>query len=127
MNIEALRQIDNKTIAQQNELMFLEMKNCAEQASSISWLGTLLDGQGQTPDAGILILLSSIPDKAGTLWYGTWLAIDKTFYEFVVATSHTGEMAVESWQSVTPEVSADRSGIGKTPAYIAIELLTAIR
>lgn len=129
MNIEELRQIKHKNVAQQNELMFLEMKRCSEAAVSISWLEDLLQQHGQSFHSGILVLLSSIPDQIGTLWYGTWLAGDQTFYEFVVATTQEEDriIGVESWKESIPEVSVHKKGIGKTPAYIALELLSATR
>ncbi len=129
MNIEELRKLKNKSIAQQNALMFLEMKMCAQKAASIVWLGDLLARNGQQLNRGILILLSDIPDQAGTLWYGTWLADDQSFYEFVVATTRDGKqiLDIESWVKATPEVSAHKKGIGKTPAYIALELLSATK
>ena len=126
MNIEELRKIKNKTIAQQNELMYLEMEACSERASKLSWLPDLLARFNCDEKCGILVLLSSIPDQVGTLWYGTWLSDDRSFYEFVVATSaQDGSiLEVESWVRATPEVSTNKPGIGKTPAYIALELLS---
>ena len=126
MNIEELRQIKNKNTSQQNELMFLEMKDCVKSVSSISWLEELLSRYGFNLTDGILILLSGIPEQAGTLWYGTWLTKNQEFFEFVVATTREGNQVldVESWVKSTPEVSAHKKGIGKTPAYIALELLS---
>ncbi|MFL0801001.1 MAG: hypothetical protein K6L80_11160 [Agarilytica sp.] len=116
----------NNAITEQNERMFLEMKKCSENAASISWLPNLLQMYDQKFSEGLLILLSGIPNPLGHLWYGTWLANDKTFYEFVVATTRDeGRIVdVESWVTSTPEVSANKEGVGKTPAYIAIELLS---
>ncbi len=115
----------NTAITEQNERMFSEMKKCSESAASISWLPNLLQMYDQKFSEGLLILLSGIPNPLGHLWYGTWLAKDKTFYEFVVATTREeGRIVdVESWVTSTPEVSANKEGVGKTPAYIAIELL----
>ncbi len=126
MNIEELRQLKNRSVAQQNQLMYLEMKICAQNASSQPWLREALSRHGCDFDAGVLILLSSIPDQAGTLWYGTWLTQNHHFYEFVVATSRDGNeiLEVESWAKATPEVAQNVKGIGKTPAFIAIEVLS---
>ncbi len=119
----------NSVITEQNERMFSEMKKCSENAASISWLPALLKMYGQETNGGLLILLSGIPNPLGHLWYGTWLAKDETFYEFVVATTREeGRIIdVESWVASAPEVSANKEGIGKTPAYIAIELLSAAK
>ncbi|MFL0803397.1 MAG: hypothetical protein K6L81_06740 [Agarilytica sp.] len=116
----------NSAITEQNDRMFLEMKKCSENAASISWLPTLLQMYDQDFNGGILILLSGIPNPLGHLWYGTWLANDKTFYEFVVATTREeGRIVdVESWVASAPEVSVNKDGVGKTPAYIALELLS---
>ncbi len=129
MTIEELRKIKNRTAAQQNELTFLEMKACTNSASSFLWLQDLLSRQGCHQDEGILILLSDIPEKFGTLWYGTWLTAQKEFFEFVVATTRDdGQiLKIESWEKVAPEVTANKEGFGKTPAYIALELLSEIK
>ena len=126
MNSEELRRIKNKSIEQQNTLMFLEMKACSEKASSIPWLPELLKRFDCHEDQGKLILLSSVPGQAGIVWYGTWLSQDRNFYEFVVATSNQNDqmLGVESWNKATPEISANKQGIGKTPGYIALELLS---
>ncbi len=118
----------NSAITEQNERMFLEMKKCSENAVSISWLPKLLQIYDQEFNEGLLILLSGIPNPLGHLWYGTWLAMDETFYEFVVATTREEGriVTVESWVVSTPEVSANKEGVGKTPAYIAIELLRSV-
>lgn len=129
MNIEELRKIKNKNIAQQNELMFLEMKECNEKAPTIHWLPEFLARYNDSVENGVLILLSNIPDQLGTLWYGTWLTQQKEFFEFVVATTADERkiIEVESWNQVYPEVSENKEGFGKTPAYIAIEVLSELK
>jgi len=81
---------------------------------------------GHSKDSGILIRLSDVPDQEGTLWSGSWLATNNTFYEFEVLTNQESTIIieVESWLEVNPEISAHKKGIGKTPAYIALELLS---
>ncbi|WP_444902860.1 hypothetical protein ACJJIU_13120 [Microbulbifer sp. CnH-101-E] len=126
MSIEDLRQIRNKNVAQQNELTYLEMKECADSFGRVSWLPEVLATHGHTKDSGILISLSDVPDQGGTLWIGSWLATNKTFYEFEVLTNReaTKIIEVESWLEVAPEISAHEKGIGKTPACITLELLS---
>jgi len=126
MSIEDLRQIRNKNVAQQNELTYLEMKKCAASLNEMRWLPEVLSNHGNDKDSGILISLSDVPEQEGTLWYGSWLAASKVFYEFEVLTNResTNIIEVESWKEVSPEVSGHKKGIGKTPAYIALELLS---
>jgi len=126
MSIEDLRKIRNKNVAQQNELTYLEMKECAASFDRISWILEALAMHGHSKDSGILIRLSDVPDQEGTLWSGSWLATNNTFYEFEVLTNQESTIIieVESWLEVNPEISAHKKGIGKTPAYIALELLS---
>ncbi len=125
MNIEDLRRIRNKNVAQQNQLTYLEVKQCAESAFKYSWVSDVLENKGQSVSSGLLISLRSIPEQEGMLWYGTWLTITKEFYEFEVLTDRSARKVVdiESWKEVSPEVSGHKIGVGKTPAYIALELL----
>jgi len=129
MNIEDLRQIRNKNVAQQNELTYLEMKECAASFGKVLWLPEVLATYGHSKDSGILISLRDVPDQGGTLWIGSWLAINKTFHAFEVLTNResTKTIEVDSWLEVEPEISGHKKGIGKTPAYIALELLLEYR
>lgn len=125
MRIEELRQIRNKNVAQQNELTCLEMKECADSLKDYPWVVSVLERYGQKGTNGILISLNDVPDQEGILWYASWLAINKRFYSFAVLTNRevTEIIDVESWEEISPEISAHKKGIGKTPAYIALELL----
>lgn len=126
MNIEDLRQIRNKNVAQQNELTYLEMKQCAESIEDHPWISTLLEMYGQCVKAGLLISLHDVPDQEGTLWYGSWISLRRKFYDFEALTSRDASriINIESWTEVSPEISPYKKGIGKTPAYIALELLS---
>ena len=126
MNIEELRKIRNKNVAQQNELSYLEMKQCMESLKAHPWISSVLEKYELRADAGILLSLSDIPDQAGRLWYGSWLSVSKKFYNFEVLTNtdSTKVIDVEAWQEVAPDISANSKGIGKTQAYIALELLS---
>jgi len=125
MNIEDLRQIRNKNVAQQNELTYLEMKQCAESINDHPWIPALLERCGQSAKNGLLIRLSDVPDQEGALWYGSWLSSRRKFYDFEVLTSRDTSkiIEIESWEEVSPEINAHKKGIGKTPAYIALEVL----
>lgn len=127
MNIEKLKKIRNKSVSQQNALTYFEMQQCSSKAESIAWLIPLLSRYGLSIDNGILVSLSNIFEQYGMLWYGTWLTKTKIFYEFEVMTDRESVniIEVESWEEVRPEISAHKRGIGKTPAYIALELLLA--
>jgi hypothetical protein len=126
MNIEELRKIRNKNVAQQNELSYLEMKQCMESLKVHPWVSSVSENYGQRTDGGILISLSDVPDQAGTLWYGSWLSVSKRFYNFEVLTNadSTKVIDVEAWQEVVFDISAKSKGTGKTHAYIALELLS---
>jgi hypothetical protein len=125
MNIEELRKIRNKNVAQQNELAYLEMKQCMESLTAYPWISFVLEKHELSTDTGILISLSCVPDQAGMLWYGTWLSNSKKFYDFEVLTSTDSKkiIEIEGWKEVSPDISANKKGIGKTQACIALELL----
>ncbi len=126
MNIEDLRKIRNKNVAQQNELAYLEMKQCMESLTAHSWIRSVLEMNGVNSNEGILISLSDVPAQSGMLWFGTWLSIAKKFYDFEVLTNtdSSKSIEIEQWQEVNPEISPNKKGIGKTQAYIALELLS---
>jgi|GEM_PF-1264966 len=104
MNIEELRKIRNKNVAQQNELTYLEMKQCMESLTNHSWIPFVLEKYELSAGAGILISLSNVPEQEGILWFGSWLSTIKNFYDFEVLTSTDSSniIEVESWQEVTP-------------------------
>ncbi|WNZ54940.1 hypothetical protein QT397_18965 [Microbulbifer sp. MKSA007] len=130
MNIEKLRRIRNKNTEQQNELSFLEMKECVDKfindESMYPWLTLLLSQKGMSANEGILLNCSEIFEQYGTQWMGTWLTKKKEFYEFDVMTDRANKelLEIDGWSRVYHEVSAHSKGIGKTPAFIALELLS---
>ena len=129
MNTEELRRIRNKNVQQQNMLAYLEMEREAEhfrsQPQSHPWLLAVLERFGQEPTGGLLLSCSSVPEQGGMQWMGTWLTSDKRFFEFdVMADYSSGELLeVDQWYEYQPTVSAHCKGIGKSHAYIALELL----
>ena len=126
MRIDDLRKIRNKNVGIQNELTYLEMKQCVESFDKYDWLKCVLSSRKQPDYSGILIRISDTPEQGGRFWYGTWLSSNKAFYEFIVVTDDSGSyvIEVEVWKEVLPEISGHKKGIGKTKAYIALELLS---
>lgn len=130
MKIEELRKIRNKNVQQQNQLKYLEMKECAGSFKTnpvgYPWLVELLSSKGKAIDSGLLIECHDVPEQFGTQWIGTWLSNDKRFYEFdVIADRSTNKLIeIDEWKEFNPEISANLKGIGKSSAYIALELLS---
>lgn len=108
MSIEDLCQVRNKNVAQQNELTYLEMKQCMESLTDHSWIASVLEKQEESVNEGILISLSDVPDQGGMLWYGTWLSKSQRFYEFEAPTSEDSAalIHIEYWQEVNPDIAA---------------------
>jgi len=129
MNIEELRKIRNKNVQQQNELTYLEMKEEADSFRNnpelFPWLIESLSKNSLTVEAGILVSRSSVPEQGGNQWMGTWLTMDKRFYEFdIMANYETGLLIeIESWEEIHPIVSKHCKGTGKSFGYLALKLL----
>lgn len=129
MNIEELKQIRNKNVQQQNMISYLEMKECAEgfrvEFDKHPWLNELLTVKNQNIEGGILFECHDIFEQAGTEWNGTWLTNDKQFFEFTVIADRNTEklIDVDEWERVTPRISEHCKGVGKSKAFIALELL----
>ncbi|AJQ97192.1 hypothetical protein [Gynuella sunshinyii] len=70
MKIDELQKIRNKNVAQQNELSYLEMRECSESLNSIEWISEVLEANGETVNSGILIRLSDTPEQGGLAWFG---------------------------------------------------------
>ena len=126
MKIDELRKIRNKNVAQQNELAYLEMKECTESIASFPWITEVLEANGESIDNGILIRLSDTPEQGGMTWYGSWLTYSEKFYEFEVLTDWKSRQVIEieSWKELIPEINAHKKGTGKTHGFIALELLS---
>lgn len=128
MNIEQLRSIRNKNVQQQNELMYLEIKEMAEsfqhQPESYTWLIALLSKYSLLPTDGLLVSCSSVPEQGGNQWMGTWLTNDRRFIEFdVMADYNSGVLLeVDGWDEFSPVISEHCKGIGKSFAYLALQL-----
>ncbi|SIT03202.1 hypothetical protein [Neptunomonas antarctica] len=130
MNIHTLRNIRNRNVQQQNELMFLVMEEIAnsfiQKGQPEKWLDSVLEMKGFSKSSGILIEISDLPDQFGHWWSGSWLSNGKDFYDFeVLVNLNTNDVIdIELWNKVEPEILAHKKGIGKTPAFIALELLS---
>lgn len=129
MNIEQLRSIRNKNVQQQNQLMYLEMKQEAEsfrnQPDAYPWLVATLTQYALTPIDGLLVSCSSVPEQGGNEWMGTWLTNDQRFVEFDIMAEYSSGtlLEVDAWDEFSPEVSKHRKGTGKTFGYLALQLL----
>jgi len=129
MNIEQLRSIRNKNVQQQNELMYLEIKEMAEsfmnRQESYPWLLTLLSKYSLSPTDGMLVSCSSVPEQGGNQWMGTWLTFDRRFIDFdVMADYKTGVLLeVDGWDEFSPVISEHCKGTGKSFGYLALQLL----
>ena len=101
------------------------MEECSKLVESYSWIQTLLERFGHRVDGGLLVELSSVPEQDGVQWYGTWVSNSELFYEFEVLTDYESRhiKEIELWEQVNPEISGHKKGVGKTPAFIALELL----
>ncbi|WP_428242712.1 hypothetical protein [Gynuella sp.] len=130
MNIEQLRSIRNKNIQQQNELMYLEIKELAESfrnhQEGYPWLLTLLSKYSLHPNDGLLVSCASVPGQGGNQWMGTWLTCDRRFVDFdVMADYKTGILLeVGGWDEYSPVISEHCKGTGKSFGYLALQLLT---
>jgi len=122
MRIDEIR---NKNVAQQNELAYLEMKECSELIASFPWITEVLEANGESIENGILIRLSGTPEQGGMIWFGSWLTYSEKFYEFEVLIDSKSKQIVEieSWEELNPEINARKKGTGKTHGFIALELL----
>ncbi|WP_444897041.1 hypothetical protein [Microbulbifer sp. SSSA005] len=129
MRKQELEKIKNKNVQQQNELTFLVMKETADafvqSQDRYPWLLTLLEQKGLSPSCGILIEVSSLPEQAGNEWFGTWLTSNKSFFKFAVITDRQNReiIDIDEWLEYSPPINKHCPGIGKTDAFIAIELL----
>ena len=129
MNIEQLRSIRNKNVQQQNELMYLEIKEVAEsfrnQPESYPWLIALLSKHSIHPNDGLLVSCSSVPEQCGNQWMGTWLTNDKRFIEFDVMADYKTDvlLEVDAWGEFTTNLSVNCKGTGKSFGYLALQLL----
>ncbi len=129
MNIEQLRSIRNKNVQQQNELMFLEIKEMAElfrnQPENYPWLITLLSKYSLLPTDGLLVSCSSVPEQSGNQWLGTWLTNDRRFIAFdVMADYKSGVLLeVDGWDEFSPVISEHCKGTGQSFGYLALQLL----
>jgi hypothetical protein len=74
---------------------------------------------------GILVSVSSIPEQFGNQWFATWLTNEKRFFDIdIMADYKTHQLIeIEGFIEVFPEISAHCKGTGKSPAYLALELL----
>ncbi|MFT6190138.1 MAG: hypothetical protein ACJAZ6_001973 [Oleispira sp.] len=130
MNIEQLRSIRNKNVQQQNELMYLEINETAEsfraQPENYPWLITLLSKYAISPVDGLLVSCSSVPEQGGNQWMGTWLTQDERFIEFdIMADYKTGVLLeVDGWEEITPAITVNGKGTGKSFGYLALQLLS---
>lgn len=129
MNTKLPFKIRNKNVQQQNQLMYLEIKQNAEkfrmQPTVFSWLVAALSLNSLAPTDGLLISCSSVPEQGGSQWMGIWLTKDEHFFEFdIMAEYTTGKLiAVDEWKEVKPKISAHQKGTGKTLGYLALQLL----
>ena len=133
MKIEDLRKIRNKNVQQQNQLEYLEMKECSESyrncPTSFPWLNELLKKKGQSIATGILLSVSDIPEQGGMQWMGTWLTNDRKFFEFDIMAEYSSNFLidVDEWIEVHPTIKERCKGTGKSSAYLALELLDSIK
>ena len=111
MNIEQLRSIRNKNVQQQNELMYLEIKEIADSfrnhPESYPWLITLLSKYSLLPTDGLLVSCSSVPEQGGNQWMGTWLTNDQRFIDFDVMADYKTSvlLEVDGWDEFSPVIS----------------------
>ena len=119
----------NRSTQKQNQLTYLPMKCRADSqrnGEAYTWLEELLTLKGHRVADGILIRCSDIIEQGGTQWMGTWLTKQRVFYDFAVIVSRSSEtlIEIERWEICTPIISAHCKGVGKSNAYLAIELLS---
>jgi uncharacterized membrane protein (DUF106 family) len=129
MNIEQLRSIRNKNVQQQNELMYLQIKEMAESfrnyPGNYPWLINLLSKYSLRPADGFLVSCSSVPEQGGTQWMGTWLTNDQRFIKFDAMADYKSSviLEVDGWGEYSPVVSEHCKGTGKSFGYLALQLL----
>jgi hypothetical protein len=95
-----------------------------------SWLSDVLLTNSLSPQKGILVSLSSIPDEGGELYSGLWLTSCRQFFKFSVLLPRNGsEVEVEEWRNVTNEiiVEARRPGTGKSFGLLSLEVLDELK
>jgi len=91
-----------------------------------SWLIEVLHANSMSPQEGILVELSHVPEQGGELYEGLWLTHQKQFFQFSVLVPRNGEeLHVEQWRDVTPEitVNARQQGTGKSFGFLALDFL----
>ncbi|MFK8013472.1 MAG: hypothetical protein AB8B80_15645, partial [Marinicellaceae bacterium] len=61
----------------------------------------------------------------GNQWFATWLTYDKRFFDIDIMADYKTHQLIEidGFCEVFPEISAHCKGTGKSPAYLALELL----
>lgn len=129
MNIEQLRSIRNKSVQQQNELMYLEIKELAEsfrnQQESYPWLLTLLSKYSLNPTDGLLVSCASVPEQDGNQWVGTWLTCNRRFISFDIMADYKTDvlLEVDGWDEFSPVINEHCKGTGKSFGYLALQLL----
>ena len=76
-------------------------------------------------NTGIVVSVSSIPEQRRNLWFSTWLSYDKRFFDIhIMADYKTHQLLeIDKFHEAFPEISVHCKGIGKSSAYLALELL----
>ena len=91
-----------------------------------SWLVELLHAKAISPQDGILVQVSHVPEQGGELYEGLWLTHQERFFEFSIFIPRaSGELDVERWRDVTSEtsVAAHQPGTGKSRGLLALEVM----
>jgi hypothetical protein len=122
--------IGRRNVQQQNADTKARIRNVASSFRSdplrFSWLIEVLQANSLSPQEGILVSLSHMPDQGGELYDGLWLSSQRQFFELsVLMPRREASLEVEEWRNVTVDtvVSAHQPGTGKSFGLLALEVL----
>jgi hypothetical protein len=131
VKLDELKRKRQHNVQEQNALRKHAMIQCTRRLydaqENLEWLVALLNARTATISRGVLIELGFMPAQEGDLVSGLWLSSDRQFFEFEVMLPRqsSGDLVVEKWEEVTQlvEISAHLPGTGKSPGFLALEIL----
>jgi hypothetical protein len=133
MDLDTLSKMKYKNVQQQNLLTFLKMKKAADdfrkQPNSYPWLLDILTQKDIDVNSGIIVSVSSIPEQYGNQWFATWLTYEKRFFKIEIMADYKTHqlLEIDGFIEDFPEISAHCKGTGKSPTYLALELLESYK
>lgn len=80
-------------------------------------------------ELGILVSVNSTPEQYGNHWFATWLTYKKRFFNIEIMADYKTQklLEIDGFIEDFPEITAHCKGVGKSPAYLALELLESYK